>query len=67
MKDYTGFASFILFDEVAQWLINKSAKELCMDKVHTVYILYFIHSINYLMILSRIFFSYEKMMILLFP
>ena len=60
MKDYTGFTSFILFDKVAQSLTGKSAKELYMDRVHTIYISYFIHLINYLMILSRIFLFVQK-------
>ena len=60
MEDYTGFALFILFDKVAQRLIGKSTKKLCMDKAHTVYISYFNHPINYLTLSSRVFLFVQK-------
>ena len=60
MEDYTGFASFIFFDKVTQRLIGKLAKKLYMDKVYAVYILYFIHPINYLTISSYIFLLVQK-------
>ena len=57
---HTGFTSFVLFDKVTQRLIGKSTKELCMDEVHVIYILYFIHPINYLTISSCVFLFVQK-------